>query len=106
MTPLKMRRASSGKPAPKSHLEVFSTAESDTSPVDFQIKKRGGQSHVEMKIPSRDRLAVSDPKIREQLQLAGLRFLRSRAQWLASEAHRLGHSLLNGKISSAEVDAV
>jgi hypothetical protein len=69
------------------------------------MKHQRNPSQVAMKIPSRDLLAVSDPKIRIQLQLAGLRFMRSRAQWLASEAHRLGHTLLNGKISSAEVDA-
>jgi hypothetical protein len=69
------------------------------------MKHERNPSQVVMKIPARDRLAVSDPKIRIQLQLAGLRFMRSRAQWLASEAHRLGHALLNGKISFAEVDA-
>jgi hypothetical protein len=61
---------------------------------------------VAMKMPSRDRLMVSDPKIRIQLQLGGLKFMRSRAQWLASEADRLGRALINGRISSAEVDAV
>jgi hypothetical protein len=63
-------------------------------------------SHAAMKIPSPDHLMVSDQKIRIQLQLAGLKFMRSRAQWLASETDRLGRALINGRISSAEVDAI
>jgi hypothetical protein len=47
---------------------------------------------------------VSDPRIRTQLQLAGLRFMFSRANWLASEARLLGTSLREGSISSAQVD--
>ncbi|MCP1758023.1 hypothetical protein [Bradyrhizobium elkanii] len=51
------------------------------------------------------RLMVSDPAIRKQLQLAGLRFMCSRAHWLASEARVLGIQLKNDRITSAQVDA-
>jgi hypothetical protein len=51
------------------------------------------------------RLMVSDPRMRKQLQLAGLRFMFSRANWLASEARLLGTGLKDGRISSAQVDA-
>lgn len=50
-------------------------------------------------------LMVSDPSIRKQLQLAGLRFMCSRAKWLESEAKILGVSLKNGTLSSSEVDS-
>lgn len=50
-------------------------------------------------------LMVSDPNVRKQLQLAGLRFMCSRARWLESEARILGTSLKNGTLSSREVDA-
>jgi len=50
-------------------------------------------------------LMVSDPNIRKQLQLAGLRFMCTRARWLESEAKLLGTSLKNGNLSSREVDA-
>ncbi|MCS3503867.1 hypothetical protein M2189_006616 [Bradyrhizobium japonicum] len=50
-------------------------------------------------------LMVSDPNIRKQLQLAGLRFMCTRARWLESEARLLGISLKNGNLSSREVDA-
>jgi hypothetical protein len=49
-------------------------------------------------------LAVTDPKIRKQLQLSGLRFAIGRAQWLISEATALGVALKDGKISSDQVD--
>jgi hypothetical protein len=49
-------------------------------------------------------LAVTDPKIRRQLQLASLRFMRSRAKWLESEATIIGVALKNGKLTSDEVD--
>jgi hypothetical protein len=49
-------------------------------------------------------LAVTDPKIRKLLQLAGLRFMCSRAKWLGGEAMRLGVALKSGKLSSDEVD--
>ncbi|WP_375308682.1 hypothetical protein WI560_15470 [Bradyrhizobium sp. A11] len=49
-------------------------------------------------------LMVSDPEVRKQLQLAGLRFMCTRAKWLESEAKILGVSLKNGNLSSREVD--
>ena len=49
-------------------------------------------------------VAVTDPHIRKQLQLAGLRFMRSRAKWLESEATIIGVALKNGKLTSDEVD--
>jgi hypothetical protein len=48
---------------------------------------------------------VYDPKIRRLLQLAGLRFVCSRARWLNSEAERLGVALNTGKMTSDQVDA-
>lgn len=50
-------------------------------------------------------VAVSDPKIRKTLQLAGLRFMCSRARWLDSEALRLGVALSRGDLTSDQVDA-
>ncbi|WP_316201291.1 MULTISPECIES: hypothetical protein [unclassified Bradyrhizobium] len=50
-------------------------------------------------------LRVSDPKIRVQLQLAGLRYMITRANWLISEANILGIALKAGLMTSAEVDA-
>jgi hypothetical protein len=50
-------------------------------------------------------LAVTDPKIRKLLQLAGLRFMCSRALWLNDEAMRLGKALKSGAITSDEMDA-
>ena len=41
-------------------------------------------------------LAVTDPKIRVMLQLAGLRFMITRANWLISEATILGRALKSG----------
>jgi hypothetical protein len=70
------------------------------------MKHERNLSQVAMKIPSRDLLAVSDPYTRKQLQLAGLRFMRSRAQWLVSEADRLGRELINNRMSTAKVDAI
>ena len=49
-------------------------------------------------------LTVSDPKIRKELQLAGLRFAISRAAWFINEAKLLGIALKEGKISSDQVD--
>ncbi len=49
-------------------------------------------------------LMVSDPEVRKQLQLAGLRFMCTRARWLESEAKILGVNLKNGNLSSREVD--
>ncbi|MGX1363447.1 hypothetical protein [Bradyrhizobium sp. 8-10B] len=51
------------------------------------------------------RLMVSDPYIRKQLQLAGLRFMASRAEWLQSEARIIFRQLKNDKITSAQADA-
>jgi hypothetical protein len=50
-------------------------------------------------------VAVTDPKIRKLLQLAGLRFVCSRARWLESEATAIGLALKSGKLTSDEVDA-
>jgi hypothetical protein len=50
-------------------------------------------------------VAVTDPKVRRQLQLAGLRFMCSRAKWLETEATIIGVALKNGKLTSDEVDA-
>jgi hypothetical protein len=49
-------------------------------------------------------VAVSDPKIRKELQLAGLRFMCTRARWLECEAKLLGIALKDGKISMDQVD--
>ncbi|QAU39585.1 hypothetical protein XH86_19410 [Bradyrhizobium guangdongense] len=54
---------------------------------------------------SRAHLMVSDPNVRTQLQLAGLRFMWSRARWLASEAHSMGVGLKSGRLTSRDVDA-
>ncbi|WP_029081085.1 hypothetical protein [Bradyrhizobium sp. th.b2] len=51
------------------------------------------------------RLMVSDPAIRKQLQLAGLRFMYSRSMWLASEARVIGVQLKNDRITSTQADA-
>ena len=50
-------------------------------------------------------LAVTDPRIRKLLQLAGLRFMITRSQWLISEATILGKALKANEITSDEVDA-
>ena len=50
-------------------------------------------------------LRVTDQKIRKILQLAGLRFLCSRARWMESEAMRLGLGLSQGVITMDQVDA-
>ncbi len=55
--------------------------------------------------PSVSPVAVTDPKIRKLLQLAGLRFVCSRALWLNDEAKRIGIALNSGKMTSDEVDA-
>ena len=53
----------------------------------------------------RSHLMVSDPEIRRQLQLAGLRFIYSRAQWLAHETKLMGLAVKNGTMTTAELDA-
>jgi hypothetical protein len=55
--------------------------------------------------PKASPVAVTDPKIRKELQLAGLRFVMSRSRWLESEAKQLGIALKSGKITSDELDA-
>jgi hypothetical protein len=50
-------------------------------------------------------LAVTDPKIRKLLQLAGLRFIITRSHWLISEATIVGKALKAGTMTSEEVDA-
>jgi hypothetical protein len=49
-------------------------------------------------------LAVTDPHIRKMLQLAGLRFVCSRAQWLEHEAKQIDTALKSGIITSDEAD--
>ena len=59
-------------------------------------------AHVEVKAATP--LAVTDPRIRKLLQLAGLRFVCSRARWLDHEARKIGLSLKSGEITSDEAD--
>ena len=47
---------------------------------------------------------VADEKIRKMLQLAGLRFVCSRAMWLHHEAKKIGEGLNLGAITSQEAD--
>jgi hypothetical protein len=47
---------------------------------------------------------VADEKIRKMLQLAGLRFVCSRAMWLHHEAKRIGEGLHTGAITSRDAD--
>ena len=47
---------------------------------------------------------VADEKIRKMLQLAGLRFVCSRAMWLHHEAKRIGEGLHTGAITPREAD--
>jgi hypothetical protein len=49
-------------------------------------------------------LRVTNPRIRKELQLAGLRFMCTRARWLESEVTVIGLALKSGKLTSAEVD--
>lgn len=58
-----------------------------------------------MNVHIKSPLRVSDPRIRKELQLAGLRFVCSRARWLESEATQIGIALKSDKITSAEADA-
>lgn len=62
-------------------------------------------AHVNIAEQKVSLLAVTDPRIRKQLQLAGLRFMCSRARWLESEAITIGKALKAGAITSDEVDA-
>jgi hypothetical protein len=54
--------------------------------------------------PTASPMAVTDPKIRKLLQLAGLRFMCTRARWLDSEAIALGIALKSGAMTSDQVD--
>jgi hypothetical protein len=47
-------------------------------------------------------VAVTDPKIRKMLQLAGLRFMSSRARWLDSEVIALGVALYPELLGGAD----
>jgi hypothetical protein len=49
-------------------------------------------------------LQVSDRKIRKSLQLAGLRFVCSRAQWINDECKKIGTALRDGKLTIEEAD--
>jgi len=59
-------------------------------------------AHIE--VSAANPLAVTDPKIRKLLQLAGLRFVCSRARWLEHEAIKIGVALRCGAITSDEAD--
>jgi hypothetical protein len=62
-------------------------------------------AHVQLaQSPPPSPLAVSDPHIRKQLQLGGLRFMVTRAHWLISEATILGVALKTGTMTMDEVD--
>ena len=54
--------------------------------------------------PSISPVAVTDPKIRNMLQLAGLRFAITRAHWLIDEATRIGKALKSGEMTSDQID--
>ena len=56
------------------------------------------------KSPTVSPLAVTDPKIRKLLQLAGLRFMITRSHWLISEATIIGKALKEGTMTSDEID--
>ena len=49
-------------------------------------------------------LRVSDDRIRRQLQLAGLKFIKSRARWVHDEAKLLELALRNEQMTPSEVD--
>jgi hypothetical protein len=62
--------------------------------------------HVnEQNVSTGSPLAVTDPKIRKQLQFSGLRFAITRAHWFIDEATRIGVALKSGAMSSDQVDA-
>jgi hypothetical protein len=64
-----------------------------------------GPIDTHVSVAPKSPVAVSDPKIRKLLQLAGLRFVCSRARWLDSEAARLGVALTAGHMTCDQVDA-
>ena len=55
-------------------------------------------------ISTRSPVAVTDPRIRKELQLCGLRFAINRARWFIDEATRLGIALKNGTMTSDQID--
>ena len=72
------------------------------------VEQLGGRLNVTETQPTalrkRFALQVSDQRIRKQLQLAGLRFVCTRARWLESEATQIGIALKSGAITSDEAD--
>jgi hypothetical protein len=48
---------------------------------------------------------IKDPRIKRELQLAGLRFAIVRANWFVEECKQLGTALKEGKITPEEADA-
>ena len=65
-------------------------------------------AHVDVSLQSATKphpLKVTDQRIRKQLQLAGLRFVCTRARWLESEATLIGIALKSGEITLDEADA-
>jgi hypothetical protein len=63
-------------------------------------------AHVDLsrQVDAEPPLVVTDPHIRKQLQLAGLRFVCSRARWLEHEATKIGIALKSGAMTSDEAD--
>jgi hypothetical protein len=61
--------------------------------------------NAHVNLPNVSPVAVTDPKIRKLLQLAGLRFAISRAAWFIDEATRIGIALKSGAMTSDEADA-
>lgn len=49
-------------------------------------------------------LRVSDRTVRKQLQLSGLLFAKSRAEWIASECKKIGLALKAGKMTIEQAD--
>jgi hypothetical protein len=60
--------------------------------------------HVNVPEQNISPLRVTDPHIRKELQLSGLRFVRTRARWLESEVTQIGIALKSGEITSDEAD--
>jgi hypothetical protein len=54
--------------------------------------------------PNISPVAVTDPRIRKELQLAGLRFAIGRANWFIDEAKRIGVALKSGAMTSDQAD--
>jgi hypothetical protein len=61
-------------------------------------------AHVNVPEPNISPLRVTDPHIRKELQLSGLRFVRTRARWLESEVTQIGIALKSGAMTSDQVD--